>query len=61
MREDVNDDGTLKEGAAERVLEGINAGTSSHKDHDDQTALQEAEAVLGPRVADSGTSADDVD
>ncbi|KAG6119397.1 hypothetical protein E4U13_007774 [Claviceps humidiphila] len=61
MREDVNDDGTLKEGAAERVLEGINGGTSSHKDHDEKTALQEAEAILGPRVADSGTSADDVD
>ncbi|KAG5951380.1 hypothetical protein E4U58_001179 [Claviceps cyperi] len=61
MREDVNDDGTLKEGAAERVLEGINGGMSSHKDHDKKTALQEAEAILGPRVADSGTSADDVD
>ncbi|GAB0137969.1 hypothetical protein EsDP_00006219 [Epichloe bromicola] len=61
LREDVNEDGTLKEGAAERVVEGIDGESRSREDHDEDKALKEAEAKLGPKVASNETSADDVD
>lgn len=61
LREDVNEDGTLKKGAAERVVEGIDGRSKSYKDHDEEKALKEAEAKLGPKVANNETSADDVD
>ncbi|KAG5951629.1 hypothetical protein E4U53_002663 [Claviceps sorghi] len=60
LREDVNEDGTLKEGAGERAVEGID-GTRIHEDHDEESALKEAEARLGPKVGENETSADDVD
>ncbi|KAG6003187.1 hypothetical protein E4U21_002264 [Claviceps maximensis] len=61
LREDVNDDGTLKEGAAERVVERTDDGRNGD-DHDEESALKEAEAQLGPKNGETNeTSADDVD
>lgn len=61
LREDVNEDGTLKEGAAERVVGGIDGESMSREDHDEDKALKEAEAKLGPKAASNVTSANDVD
>ncbi|KAG6012069.1 hypothetical protein E4U54_007752 [Claviceps lovelessii] len=60
LREDVNEDGTLKEGAGERAVEGVN-GATIHDDHDEELALKEAEAKLGSKIGENETSADDVD
>ncbi|KAG5985464.1 hypothetical protein E4U55_000026 [Claviceps digitariae] len=60
LREDVNEDGTLKEGAGERAVKGIDGGRI-HEDHDEESALKEAEATLGPKMGENETSADDVD
>lgn len=64
LREDVNEDGTLKKGAAERVVQGIDGGRLSKEDedeHDEATSLKEAREKLQPESGDFATHADDVD
>lgn len=58
LREDVNEDGTLKEGAEDRVAEHA----ISHEGHDEKQALKEVEKKLAPDSGDrEETSPDDVD
>lgn len=56
LREDVNEDGTLKEGADERVAERLDSNGVNHEGHD------EAKEKLAPDSGDrEATSPDDVD
>ncbi|KAH0595131.1 hypothetical protein MHUMG1_06880 [Metarhizium humberi] len=62
LREDVNEDGTLKEGAADRVAERASNNESRHERHDEAQVLQQAkeESAPGGGVGET-TSPDDVD
>ena len=60
-REDVDEEGNIKAGAEERAAQGT-TGVQHEKEehHDEEEALKQAEAKLGPREQQE-TSADDVD
>lgn len=63
LKDDVNEDGTLKEGA-NSFATSVDAHKDSddgHDHHDETKALQEARDKLGPTHEESQTSPDDVD
>lgn len=62
LKEDVNEDGTLKKGASGRATEEAGGETTKgHEDHDEEEVMRQAREKLGPAHAEAQTSADDVD
>ncbi|EFY91492.1 hypothetical protein MAC_02377 [Metarhizium acridum CQMa 102] len=63
LREDVNEDGTLKEGAADRVAERASNSENEyrHEKHDEAQVLQQAKEEPAPDGGVGETSPDDVD
>ncbi len=66
LREDLNEDGTLREGAQQHTAGGAQVATDKKKpeadnehDHDEEAALKRARDEFG--VPHHETSADDVD
>lgn len=61
LREDINEDGTLKEGVEGRATHADAEHVADKSDeHDEEKALKEAREKLGPAHGEE-TSADDVD
>ncbi|OAA52107.1 hypothetical protein NOR_00700 [Metarhizium rileyi] len=62
LREDVNDDGTLKEGAADRVAERVVNNDAKHEKYDETQGVQNIIDELAPVGGiENTTSPDDVD
>lgn len=66
LKDDVNEDGTIKEGADRRAAQVASGHEASDDkpddDHDEEKALKEAKEKLGPTHGEeTETSADDVD
>lgn len=60
MREDLNEDGTLKEGAESRIADAEHsADDEQHEQHDSKSVLKKAKEKLEKPLRE--TSADDVD
>lgn len=48
LRDDVNEDGTLKEGAESRVAESAHATEADHEhEHDEEETLKKAREAMG--------------
>ena len=62
LKEDVNEDGTLKKGALGRATEQAGGETArGHDDHNEEEVIRQAREKLGPAHGEAQTSADDVD
>lgn len=60
LKEDINEDGSIKEGATERAVGAAAGGHQTDETHDEEATLKEARDKFGePHAAE--TSADDVD
>lgn len=57
LKEDINEDGTVKDGAAERAASAASGGTNHAEVHDEEETLKAAREELGY----AETSQDDVD
>lgn len=62
LKEDINEDGTLKKDAARRATEEAGGeAAKTHDHHDEEDVLRQAREKLGPTHGEAQTSADDVD
>ncbi|KAL2202958.1 DUF1769-domain-containing protein [Sarocladium strictum] len=61
LREDINEDGSVKEGAAERAAASVGHGPKQDESHDEEGSLKEAREKLGEPHGNSETNEDDVD
>ncbi|CEJ88450.1 hypothetical protein VHEMI04726 [[Torrubiella] hemipterigena] len=57
LKEDINENGSIKEGAEQRIAESV--GAVEHEEHDEEEALKKAREELGTPPHE--TSTDDVD
>ncbi|PNY23092.1 Uncharacterized protein TCAP_06957 [Tolypocladium capitatum] len=61
LKDDVNEDGTLKQGAVERAAEAAGDGEAERGEKDETQVLREASEKLGPTGEEAETSLGDVD
>lgn len=62
LKEDINEDGSVKDGAAQRAAAAAPQGSKTDESHDEEAAFREAKEKLGePHDSATTTSADDVD
>ncbi|KAK2608538.1 hypothetical protein QQS21_002884 [Conoideocrella luteorostrata] len=61
LREDINEDGSIKEGAAERAVEGNKDDYEPEDYYDEVKALEQAKAKFAPGEGNEETSVNDVD
>ncbi|CCF32857.1 hypothetical protein CH063_05161 [Colletotrichum higginsianum] len=62
LKDDVNEDGTLKAGAdSSKSGHPLPPSKDEHESHDEEKALEEARKKMGPASRETETNADDVD
>ena len=63
LKEDINEDGSVKEGAEDRAAASVGNAPKQDDDHDEEQALKAAREKLGEPHGEKPvtTSADDVD
>jgi hypothetical protein len=61
LRDDINEDGSVKEGAEERAAASVGHGPKEEDSHNEEEALKEARQKLGAPQTEAETNEDDVD